>query len=94
MKETVENHWIRGDGLRCAACGPTMLGRTCSYFVLQVKVYLHHNAAHWLAIGGNVEEHSWIRHCSRLDWSRVTSGEGTKVVARTEKGGPQQIYFI
>lgn len=86
MKETVENRWIRGDGLCRGACEPTMPGLTCSYFALQVKVYLHHNAAHWLAIGGNVEEHSWIRHCSRQNWSRVTSGEVMKVVARAEKG--------
>lgn len=89
MKERVENRWIRGGGLRRGACGPTM-----PYFALQVKVYLHHNAAHWLAIGGDVEEHSWIRHCSRQYWSRVTSGKGAKVVARAEKGGPQRIYFI
>lgn len=63
-------------------------------FALQVKVYLHNNAAHWLAIGGDVEEHSWIRHCNRQEWGRVTSGEGKKVVARAEKGGSQRIYFI
>lgn len=85
---------IAGSGAVGSAAGPA--GQqcpprlTCAYiralFALQVAVYLHHNAAHWLAIGGDVEEHSWIRHCSGQDWSRVTSGEGT-VVARAEKRG-------
>lgn len=91
MKETVENQ-IAGSG--AGGRGGSAGGLTGSYFALQVKVYLHHNATHWLAIGGDVEEDSWIRHCSRQDWSRVTSGEGAKVVARAEKGGPQRIYFI